>query len=166
MLNQQNKSVREIQKIKSQTEKTKMGKTRTLATLQSQKSATRLLPLTQGRAFVKNLLDKAANDSKLTDFQISVLAACSCVPKGFVTTYGAIAKFIGSPQSSRAVGQALSINPFAPTVPCHRVVGSNRYLTGFQGEAGVSPKKVALLKAEGVEIEMKTGKVSQKNMIF
>ncbi len=143
-----------------------MGKTRTIATRQAQKTATaKLLPVNQGRQLVKSLMSQstAASVSKLTQFQIDVLAACSAVPAGYVTTYGAIAKLIGSPQSSRAVGQALSINPFAPTVPCHRVVGSNRYLTGFQGEAGVSPKKVALLKAEGVEIEMKTG---NKNMIF
>ena len=131
--------------------------------------AAKLAPLSQGKALVKRLLIN--NRQQWTEFQTDVWAACACVPLGKVATYGTIAEYIGRPKSSRAVGQALSQNPFAPTVPCHRVVGSNRHLTGFSGEkfhAGgtCSEKKVRLLKGEGVVIDIKTGKVDAKNMIY
>ena len=143
-------------------------------TLTSSGPAAKLTPLSQGRALVKSLLSnqqQKSSSSSYTTFQVDVWAACSCVPRGKVTTYGAIAEYIGRPKSSRAVGQALSQNPFAPTVPCHRVVGANRHLTGFSGEkfhAGgtCSEKKVGLLKAEGVAIDIKSGKVAAGNMIF
>lgn len=83
-----------------------------------------------------------------------VWAVCARVPRGKVATYGQIAKALGKPNSARAVGMALGRNPFAPTVPCHRVVGSDGSLTGF---AGGLPKKRALLLAEGVEL--RNGKV-------
>ncbi len=75
------------------------------------------------------------------------------VPKGKVTTYKALAEALGT-KAYRAVGQAMNKNPYAPKVPCHRVVGSNGALTGFA--YGVK-KKAALLEEEGVE--MKRGKV-------
>ncbi len=72
---------------------------------------------------------------------------CARVPRGRVTTYGRIAAALGKPGASRAVGQALHRNPYAPDVPCHRVVGSDGRLTGFAG--GVA-KKRRLLESEGV----------------
>ncbi|HVE14702.1 MAG TPA: MGMT family protein, partial [Elusimicrobiota bacterium] len=54
-------------------------------------------------------------------FHQKVWKACAEIPKGQVRTYGWIARRIGSPKAARAVGQALGANPFAPTVPCHRV---------------------------------------------
>jgi methylated-DNA-[protein]-cysteine S-methyltransferase len=83
-------------------------------------------------------------------FHEKVWAVCCTVPAGKVTTYGAIAKKVGSPQASRAVGQALNRNPYPPDVPCHRVVGGNRTLTGF---AGGLPKKRQLLMSEGIAFE-------------
>jgi methylated-DNA-[protein]-cysteine S-methyltransferase len=79
------------------------------------------------------------------------------VPSGKVTTYGAIAKALHS--SPRAVGQALRKNPFAPQVPCHRVVASDGDLHGYQGRTkGESlSKKETLLRDELVEI--RDGKV-------
>jgi methylated-DNA-[protein]-cysteine S-methyltransferase len=65
--------------------------------------------------------------SNVTNFQLRVYAACSSVPMGSVTSYGVIAKHIGS--SPRAVGQALRCNPYAPEVPCHRVVPFTRCCT-------------------------------------
>lgn len=81
-------------------------------------------------------------------FDHRVYAVCVRVPRGKVTTYGAIAKALGS-RGSRAVGAALGRNPYAPAVPCHRVVGSDGRLTGF---AEGLPVKQRLLAAEGVEV--------------
>ena len=79
-------------------------------------------------------------------FNEKVWALTARVPKGKVTTYGDIARALNC-NGARAVGNALNRNPFAPAVPCHRVVGSAGALTGFA--AGL-PKKQRLLKAEGV----------------
>ena len=87
----------------------------------------------------------------ITPFQDRVYAATCQIPKGRVTTYRDLAKMIGC-GSSQAVGQALKRNPFAPEVPCHRIVASDRHLGGFMG--GHSNDKLAkkreLLLAEGV----------------
>ena len=68
------------------------------------------------------------------------------VPTGKVVTYGDIADAMGT-KGCRAVGNALNKNPYAPAVPCHRVVGSDGSLTGFAG--GLEKKKQLLMK-EGV----------------
>jgi methylated-DNA-[protein]-cysteine S-methyltransferase len=91
---------------------------------------------------------------KVTPFQQKVYAACRRIPCGKVTTYGELAREIGC-RSARAVGQALRHNPFAPEVPCHRVVRSDRSLGGFSGETDgpeVTRKRDRLLK-EGVPFE-------------
>src|SRR6478672_12816216 len=80
------------------------------------------------------------------NFNQKVWAPTARVPAGKVTTYARIAKALGS-KGYRAVGNALNRNPYAPQVPCHRVVGSDGSLTGFA--AGLE-KKRKLLKAEGV----------------
>ena len=80
------------------------------------------------------------------NFNQKVWALTARVPPGKVTTYGRIAEALGS-KGYRAVGNALNKNPYAPAVPCHRVVGSNGSLTGF---AGGLDKKRRLLAAEGV----------------
>ena len=84
--------------------------------------------------------------SKGMSFNEKVWAICARVPKGKVTTYAAIARKLGT-VAYRAVGNAMNKNPYAPGVPCHRVVGSDGSLTGFA--AGIEKKK-RLLKAEGV----------------
>lgn len=150
-----------------------MGKARTLTT----KTNPAIAPLSQGMSFLNSLISSCTDQSKktiadnATEFQRKVWAACACVPAGKVTTYGDLAKMIGCPGSARAVGQALSRNPFAPTIPCHRVVGSSRFLTGFSGEkfhfgGAHSEKKIQRLNAENVEIDMKTGKIVCENMIY
>ena len=70
---------------------------------------------------------------RVTDFQKRVYALLCQIPRGRVTTYGAIGRALNS--SPRAVGNALRNNPFAPDVPCHRCVGSTGFLTGFDGES-------------------------------
>lgn len=81
-------------------------------------------------------------------FNQKVWAVCSRVPKGRVITYADIARALGG-KAYRAVGNALNKNPHAPTVPCHRVVGSSGALTGF---AGGLEKKTRLLREEGIEV--------------
>lgn len=88
-----------------------------------------------------------------TTFQQQVWTALKRIPKGKVTTYGRLAKAIKHPRSARAVGNALNINPYAPTVPCHRVVRSNGQIGGY---AAGSAKKIALLKKEGIAIKKGT----------
>ena len=71
------------------------------------------------------------------------------VPRGKLTTYKVIADLLGT-KAYRAVGRAMHNNPFAPRVPCHRVVGSNGSLTGY---AFGLEKKCRLLRDEGIEIK-------------
>jgi O-6-methylguanine DNA methyltransferase len=66
-------------------------------------------------------------------FELRVWKALRRIPPGTTTTYGAIAREIGSPDASRAVGMANGANPIAIIVPCHRVIGSNGTLTGYGG---------------------------------
>jgi methylated-DNA-[protein]-cysteine S-methyltransferase len=96
---------------------------------------------------------------KVTEFQQRVYDACSLIPKGRVTTYGKLAQAIDC-GSARAVGQALRCNPFAPEVPCHRVIKSDRSLGGFYGQTDGEEvrRKRKLLESEGVEFD-EDGKV-------
>jgi len=96
---------------------------------------------------------------KTTPFQERVYAKLRIVPKGSVTTYGDLAHACGT--SPRAIGQAMHHNPYAPRVPCHRVVAANGSIGGFKGEStGEAIKeKVSLLKEEGIKMNA-CGKVS------
>jgi methylated-DNA-[protein]-cysteine S-methyltransferase len=67
------------------------------------------------------------------------------IPYGETTSYGDIARRIGSPNASRAVGRANGANPIAIVIPCHRVIGSNGKLTGYGGGL---PRKELLLALE------------------
>ena len=90
-----------------------------------------------------------------TEFQRRVWDALRRIPKGRVTTYGAIAAYLGT-KAVRAVGTAVGKNPYAPEVPCHRVVPSNGKLGNYSGEGGAA-RKEALLESEGVRV--KKGKI-------
>jgi methylated-DNA-[protein]-cysteine S-methyltransferase len=81
------------------------------------------------------------------------------IPKGRVTTYGLIAEKLNT-RAYRAVGNACRRNPYAPRVPCHRVVRSDGSIGGFSGKtSGMSvEKKIRMLREEGVEV--RDGKVS------
>jgi len=81
----------------------------------------------------------------------------SQVPEGRVTTYKFLAHAVGS-KGYRAVGQILRNNPYAPHVPCHRVVSSDGSIGGFMGNrSGVHiQKKKKLLRGEGVKIKGNT----------
>jgi len=68
-----------------------------------------------------------------TDFQIDVWKALQNIPFGETRSYGEIARVIGKPKASRAVGMANNRNPIVIIVPCHRVIGHDGSLTGFGG---------------------------------
>lgn len=88
------------------------------------------------------------HSNNLTDFTLKVLRATEKIPVGKVITYEGLAKAIGMPKASRAVGNALNKNPFAPHVPCHRVIKSDGSLGGY----GLgTKKKINILKKEGME---------------
>ena len=88
---------------------------------------------------------------KYPEFYQKVWRACAEIPKGQVRTYGWIARRIKKPKAARAVGQALGKNPFAPAIPCHRVVGSDGRLTGYSAAGGVAAKRKMLIR-EGVKL--------------
>ncbi|NTV23500.1 MAG: MGMT family protein [Nanoarchaeota archaeon] len=73
------------------------------------------------------------------------------VPKGRVTTYKALGDALGT-RAYRAVGQALRHNPYAPSVPCHRVVSSNGSIGGFNGKTSGKDiaRKKKMLEDEGI----------------
>ena len=87
--------------------------------------------------------------SKLS-FAEQVWQACVRVPKGKVTTYLQLARAVHKPKAFRAVGNALNKNPFAPEVPCHRVIASTGKLGGYA--FGIK-KKIALLEKEGIMVK-------------
>ena len=85
---------------------------------------------------------------KGTKFQIKVWKHLKTIPKGRVKTYKEVAIGINSPKSARAVANACAKNPYAPKIPCHRVIRSNGTLGGYSGQGGIKTKK-KLLKKEG-----------------
>ncbi len=100
---------------------------------------------------------------KGTLFQQKVWKAMDLIPKGKVTTYKEIAKFLNT-KAYQAVGSAVGKNPNAPKTPCHRVVNSDGRVGNYSGKGGVK-RKIELLKNEGVEV--KEGKIADfKNKMF
>lgn len=97
---------------------------------------------------LRDHFDVPVDLSRMTPFQQDVLHTAATIPAGHVWTYGQMAKSIGRPKASRAVGQALGSNPVPIIVPCHRVVGSDGSMTGYSGGGGVASKKW-LLRLEG-----------------
>ncbi|KAK2046614.1 DNA binding methylated-DNA--cysteine S-methyltransferase [Colletotrichum somersetense] len=101
-------------------------------------------------------IDRIARSNR-TQYEKRVWTALCQIPKGQVTTYGILAAHLKS--SPRAVGNALRRNPFAPQVPCHRVVATGGALGGFKGKwpkdgEGITlDEKRMLLRKEGVKID-------------
>jgi len=84
------------------------------------------------------------------------------IPRGKVSTYKEIAKALHT-KAYRAVGTALKNNPYAPGVPCHRIVCSDGSIGGYKGKKD-SKEKTKLLKKEGIEI--KNNKIDLKKYLF
>jgi methylated-DNA-[protein]-cysteine S-methyltransferase len=83
-----------------------------------------------------------------TEFQKKVWDQLCKIPYGETISYGALAKHIGNPNASRAVGLANGSNPIPIVIPCHRVIGSNGKLTGYGGGLPIKEKLLALEKRQ------------------
>ena len=88
---------------------------------------------------------------KGTEFQLKVWAYLRKIPRGSVRTYSQVAKNIGKPLATRAVANAIGKNPYAPKIPCHRVIRSDGSLGGYSGKGGLKTKRF-LLKKEGIKL--------------
>ena len=89
------------------------------------------------------------NDFRGTKFQKKVWNYLKTIRKGTLKTYKQVAIGINRPKSARAVANAVGKNPFAPKIPCHRVIRSDGSLGGYSGKGGLKTKKL-LLKREGI----------------
>ncbi len=89
-----------------------------------------------------------------TPFQLSVWKTLQTIPYGTISTYGAIAAQIGKPRATRAVGSAISQNPVPIVIPCHRIIGKDKSLTGFGGGLRL---KSAMLRLEGYDAFVESG---------
>ena len=99
-----------------------------------------------------------------TAFQRKVWAALQRIPAGETRSYGQLAAEIGEPDAARAVGLANGQNPIAIVIPCHRVIGADRSLTGLGGGL---PRKRWLLTHEGAAWkENRTPKRQQPELDF
>lgn len=94
-------------------------------------------------------IEERVKAAKITAFQKRVYLELLKVPRGTTITYGELARRIGC-GSAQAVGQALRVNPFAPEVPCHRVIAADGSLGGFNGfrDGPELVRKRKLLEAE------------------
>ena len=81
---------------------------------------------------------------KGTKFQIKVWKYLKSIPKGKVKTYKEVAIAINMPKAARAVANACARNPYAPNVPCHRVIRTDGSLGGFSAKGGIKLKKKLL----------------------
>ena len=88
---------------------------------------------------------------KGTKFQLKVWKYLKTIPKGKIRTYKQVAAAINRPKSARAVANACAKNPYAPKIPCHRVIRSDGALGGYSGRGGIK-QKLRLLRSEKVAI--------------
>ena len=88
---------------------------------------------------------------KGTKFQHKVWQYLKNIPRGKVKTYKQVAIAIKSPKSARAVANACGKNPYAPKIPCHRVIRSDGGLGGYSGRGGIKTK-LRLLRSEKIHI--------------
>ena len=86
-----------------------------------------------------------------TKFQLKVWSYLKKIPRGSVKTYSQVAKAIRKPRAVRAVANAIGKNPYAPKIPCHRVIRSDGSLGGYSGKGGLKTKRL-LLKKEGITL--------------
>lgn len=79
-------------------------------------------------------------------FYRAVWRLVATIPSGETRTYGWVARRLGRPGAARAVGRALAANPFAPRIPCHRVVKADGSLGGYSGPGGIAWKRQRLAR--------------------
>jgi methylated-DNA-[protein]-cysteine S-methyltransferase len=92
-----------------------------------------------------DLRDVVLDERGIPEFRRQVHALTRAIPPGQTRTYGDIAAALGQPGAARAVGRAEGDNPFAPIVPCHRVMGAGGEPTGFSAPGGIDTKRRLLL---------------------
>jgi O-6-methylguanine DNA methyltransferase len=97
-------------------------------------------------------------DIRATPFQLAVWRELCAIPRGATRSYGEIARRLGRPDASRAVGHANGSNPLAVIIPCHRAIGSNGALTGYRW--GLEYKR-RLLEHERALVQMTLGSGSE-----
>lgn len=102
------------------------------------------------------MLDVALDMNGETEFHQRVYAVARAIPPGRTLTYGEVAARIGEPGAARAVGQALGHNPFAPVVPCHRVLAAGTQGGGFSANGGVATK-LRMLQIEKAQLGPEPG---------
>lgn len=102
------------------------------------------------------LLDVALDMSDVPLFNRRVYEVTRAIPPGRTLTYGEVAARLGEPGAARAVGQALGHNPFAPVVPCHRVLAAGTGSGGFSAEGGVATK-LRMLQIEKAQLGPQPG---------
>jgi methylated-DNA-[protein]-cysteine S-methyltransferase len=109
---------------------------------------------------VRNLLDGSSTDSLadvpldmegVPEFNQRVYEIARAIPPGQTLSYGEVAAKLGEPGAARAVGQALGHNPFAPIVPCHRVLAAGKRSGGFSAGGGVATK-LRMLQIEKAQL--------------
>lgn len=103
-----------------------------------------------------SLLDVALDMSGVSAFHQRVYLIARAIPPGRTLTYGEVAGQLGEPGAARAVGQALGHNPFAPIVPCHRVLAARTGGGGFSAEGGVATK-LRMLQIEKAQLGPEPG---------
>jgi len=93
----------------------------------------------------RDLRDVVLDERGIPEFRRQVHALTRAIAPGQTRTYGEIAAALGQPGAARAVGRAEGDNPFAPIVPCHRVMGAGGAPTGFSAPGGIDTKRRLLL---------------------
>jgi methylated-DNA-[protein]-cysteine S-methyltransferase len=95
-----------------------------------------------------DLLDVPLDLAAVPRFHRRVYELARRIPPGSMRTYGELAAELGEPGAARAVGHALGLNPFAPIVPCHRILAAGGHTGGFSAPGGTRTK-MKMLEAEG-----------------
>jgi methylated-DNA-[protein]-cysteine S-methyltransferase len=99
-----------------------------------------------------DLSDVALDMDGVRPFNRQIYEIARTIPPGSTITYGEIATRLGDRELARDVGEAMGKNPFAPIVPCHRVVAAGRKAGGFSARGGVNTK-LRLLAIEGAQVD-------------
>jgi len=103
-----------------------------------------------------DLADLPLDMEGVPEFHRRVYEITRAIPPGEVLTYGEVARRVGEPGAARAVGQALGRNPFAPVIPCHRVLAAGGRSGGFSAEGGANTK-LRMLEIEQARLGSEPG---------
>ena len=114
----------------------------------------RVQQLLEGR--LDPMLDVPLDFDGVPPFNRRVYGVARAIAPGQVKTYGELARELGDPGAARAVGQALGHNPFAPIVPCHRILAAQGASGGFSAEGGTRTK-LRMLEIEGAVLGKEPG---------